>query len=445
MSNSKLATVHYWTNNYSSRNGKKISKIIIHHMATVNGTAATCFNAWKTREGSAHYAISSTGQIGQLVDEKYRAWSVGNAAADSVAVTMELANDGGAKTNWHISDKAIEAAIRLCVDICERNGIEKLTYTGTTSGSLVMHCMYSATACPGPYLKSKFAYIAREVTKRLGAEPDKDTDKTPTAKAWTAYKRPFIVRVECKDLYIRKGPGIEKYGRQTINAAGRLTQFVPVGAYTITDVQVADGYSWGKLKSSTASSPRWIALDYTEYVGPVQEPKKDEPKKTPTIPERILDAAAKQSAYMKDSVYKWEPSPTIAKSKRRGTCVTYVACVLQRLGVISPGKFIWHNGDGHGTGKVTGAVNNKMSVTYMKNKPIEDIRDQLEPGDIVMVDDNKSGVKGNGGHIFIITGKWSDDGRPYIWDNNTAQKGNCKPILYNKNRKVLARIRIKSI
>lgn len=263
MSNSSLATVHYWTNNYSSRNGKKISKIIIHHMAG-NGTAKSCYNIWKTRQGSAHYAISSSGQIGQLIDEKYRAWSVANAAADSVAVTMELANDGGASTNWHVSDKAIKACINLCVDICKRNGIKKLNFTGNKNGNLVMHCYYMATACPGPYLKTKFKYIANEVNKRLGSADSKtDTDTDKKEKTWTDYKVPFTVKVAVSDLYIRKGPGIASYSRQKVDGS----YFIKPGIYTITQVKKADGYYWGKLKSSTSKSPRWIALDFTTYRG----------------------------------------------------------------------------------------------------------------------------------------------------------------------------------
>ena len=46
----------------------------------------------------------------------------------------------------------------------------KLEYTGDKNGSLTMHCFYAATACPGPYLKSKFAEIAKTVTARLAGE-----------------------------------------------------------------------------------------------------------------------------------------------------------------------------------------------------------------------------------------------------------------------------------
>ena len=33
-----------------------------------------------------------------------------------------------------VSDKALKATIELCVDICKRNGIKKLNYTGDKSG-----------------------------------------------------------------------------------------------------------------------------------------------------------------------------------------------------------------------------------------------------------------------------------------------------------------------
>lgn len=71
----------------------------------------------------------------------------------------------------------------FCTDICRRNGIKELTYTGDKNGSLTMHCFYAATACPGPYLKSKFPDIAAQVTKRLkgdvaDAAPAKTQEQT---------------------------------------------------------------------------------------------------------------------------------------------------------------------------------------------------------------------------------------------------------------------------
>jgi N-acetylmuramoyl-L-alanine amidase len=175
-----------------------------------------------------------------------------------------------------------------------------------------------------------------------------------------------------------------------------------------------------------------------------EEPKKEEPKKTEhdKLIDKEMKACKAQSDWMKKSKYKFQEHPTIAKSKKMGTCVTYVACVLQRIGILKSGQYIWQNGNGYGTGKVYGD-NNKMVVTYMKNKSLKSLKDKLKKGDIILLDDNKSGRKGNGGHIFILTGKWTKNGNPYIWDNVTAQRGKQKAYAYNGNRKVLARIRLK--
>jgi TusA-related sulfurtransferase len=72
--------------------------------------------------------------------------------------------------------------IDLCVDICKRNGITALNFTGDKNGNLTMHKWFAATSCPGPYLESKFPYIASEVNKKLNASTP-STPATPTAPA----------------------------------------------------------------------------------------------------------------------------------------------------------------------------------------------------------------------------------------------------------------------
>ena len=170
MSNSSLVVYRRLSPNYSSRYGTKIDTITIHHCAGVLSleTIGNIF-ASGTREASANYGVDNQGRVGQYVDESNRAWTSSNGANDRRAVTIEVANSstGG---QWPVSDKALEGTINLCVDICKRNGIKKLNYTGDTSGNLTMHCWFAATACPGPYLKSKFPYIAQEVNRRLGSD-----------------------------------------------------------------------------------------------------------------------------------------------------------------------------------------------------------------------------------------------------------------------------------
>ena len=165
--NSPLVDYVKLSPNYNKRLNK-IKKITIHHMAG-NLSVETCGSifARPNRKASSNYAIGTDGRIAMYVEEKNRSWCSSSAANDHQAITIEVANDSGAP-NWHVSDKAMESLIELCVDICKRNGIARLNYTGTKSGNLTMHKWFAATACPGPYLESKFSYIAQEVNKRLG-------------------------------------------------------------------------------------------------------------------------------------------------------------------------------------------------------------------------------------------------------------------------------------
>ena len=144
------------------------------------------------REVSSNYGIGTDGRIALYVDEANRSWCSYSPSNDNRAITIEVANDGG-EPNWHVSDKAMTSLINLCVDICKRNGIKKLNYTGDTSGNLTMHKWFTATGCPGPYLSSKFPYIASEVNKRLGTKTSAKATATTKhlyriRKSWTERK-----------------------------------------------------------------------------------------------------------------------------------------------------------------------------------------------------------------------------------------------------------------
>lgn len=169
MSNSNLVSYTKLSPNCNKPRKAKIDKITIHHMAG-NLSVEACGEIFAKpgRQASANYGVGTDGRVALYVDEANRAWTSSSPENDHRAVTIEVANDGGAP-DWHVSDKALAATIDLCVDICKRNGIKRLVYTGERSGNLTMHKWFAATACPGPYLSGKFPYIAQEVNKRLGA------------------------------------------------------------------------------------------------------------------------------------------------------------------------------------------------------------------------------------------------------------------------------------
>ena len=171
MSNSNLVSYTKISPNRSQRQNS-IKKITIHHMAG-NLTVEQCGNVFApaSRKASANYGIGTDGRVGMYVEEKDRAWTSSNADNDNQAVTIELANNSGAP-NWTVSDAAYNKLIDLCVDIWQRNGIERLNFTGDASGNLTMHSYFTATACPGPYLASRFPDIERLVNERLGVSTD---------------------------------------------------------------------------------------------------------------------------------------------------------------------------------------------------------------------------------------------------------------------------------
>ena len=151
--------------------------------------------------------------------------------------------------------------------------------------------------------------------------------------------------------------------------------------------------------------------------------------------DNLMDACKAQAEWSKNSEYGWEKDPTIEKSKKKETCVTFVACVLQRIGYLSSGKYIWHNSNG----KVIGATD-KMEIIYPNGKALRQLKDELRKGDII-IDGDKTDLKG-GSHIFILTGKWSGN-TPIVWDNHSAQEKGGKSYAYNRNRNVVAIVRLK--
>lgn len=165
----------------------KITKITVHHAAgvtslqgfssTLKAAAKRKANGERTRSVSWNYAIDTKGNIGVYVDECNRAWTSSSPSNDYQAVTIEVSNSstGG---NWPVSDASFQALLNLCEDICRRNGIAALTYTGKVAGSnLTRHDWFENKLCPGPYLGSKFPEIVATVNKRLGGPATYDASK----------------------------------------------------------------------------------------------------------------------------------------------------------------------------------------------------------------------------------------------------------------------------
>lgn len=279
------------SNHSQGRSGKKVIKITPHHMAG-NLSIEACGKLWQDpkRGASSNYGIGTDGRIGCYVDEENRSWCSSSAANDNVAITIEVANDGGANTNWHVSDKAVNSLINLMVDICKRYGIKKMNFTGNANGNLTLHKYFAKTACPGPYLESKMPWIADQVNQRLA-----DSDKPDLT--WVRLEEPetWVTRLDPTNLWdfnhctmeackavksYKPGEEITIYGKvynKQLGATYLLTEF----SFT---KNITNGFNeWDMVKA--------VKLEPEPTPEPTPEPEPEPTPEDPTVGilQKIID------------------------------------------------------------------------------------------------------------------------------------------------------------
>lgn len=261
MSNSNLICGMIISPNSSNPRNHAIDTITIHCMAG-NLTVEQCGNlfAQKSRKASSNYGIGTDGRIMLYVDEDNRSWCSSNRDNDNRSVTIEVANDGGASTGWHVSDRAMDSLVKLCADICKRNGIYELRWRADrnlighpSEQNMTVHRWFANKSCPGDYLYNKHFEIAEKVNAILRGVTSKPTSDVK------AEETPFLVIVNTPDLNVREGAGT-KYD---VAKMGGVDLIVHQGeVFTITKVEYNGNTPWGKLKSGAG----WISLNYTRRV-----------------------------------------------------------------------------------------------------------------------------------------------------------------------------------
>ena len=173
MADSSLVTYEDYNVPHDSGRTSGVGCVCVHHEAG-NMAFGNVASFWRSRNVSAHYMINANGDVAQFVRESNNAYACGSRWANNCSISIECANDGGASSDWHVSDATINKCIDLIVDICKRKGWTQFRYTGSpTTGELFGHKEVASTECPGAYLYSKLPYIASEVQKRLSGADEK--------------------------------------------------------------------------------------------------------------------------------------------------------------------------------------------------------------------------------------------------------------------------------
>ena len=316
--NSPLVAYTKLSPNHSGQRTHSIDRITPH---CVVGQATAericeCFIS-PDRQASCNYGIGTDGRVSLCVEEKNRSWCSSSRENDQRAITIECASDTSAP--YAMNSKVYESLVKLCTDICQRNGKKKLLWFADKTKTLnytpkvdemvlTVHRWFANKSCPGDWLYSRLGDLAAKVTDALGSAPTEADPAPEPAKAelyrvrktWAdaksqkgAYKIlsnakkcadanpgysvfdvngviiytpkttttepatavPFLVTVNITDLNIRKGPG---------TAYDCTGQFTGIGVFTILEVKSGKGSTvgWGRLKSGAG----WISLDYVTRI-----------------------------------------------------------------------------------------------------------------------------------------------------------------------------------
>ena len=258
MSNSSLISCTILSPNHSGKRTMPIDRISIHCMAG-NLSVESCGSLFSktTRQASSNYGIGSDGRIGLYVDEANRSWCTSSKANDQRAITIEVANTVAAHP-WPVSDKAYAALIKLCVDICKRNGKNKLVWFPDKDTALAyepkagemlltVHRWFAAKACPGDDLFNDHPDIVSKVNAQLGATTD-----TPAAESTTLYR----VQVGAYSVKSNADKQLEK-----VKAAGFDTYMVKVG--NLYKIQVG---AFSKKANADAMMKKIKAAGFSAFI-----------------------------------------------------------------------------------------------------------------------------------------------------------------------------------
>lgn len=257
--NSPLVKYTKLSPNHSGQRTKPIDTITI-HCVVGHCSLETLGNIFapSSRKASSNYGVDDNGNVGMYCEEKNRSWCTSSSSNDQRAVTIEVASD--TKHPYKITDGALQGTIKLCADICQRNGIKKLLWKGDKNligkvdkQNMTVHRWFSNKACPGDYIYSRLGYIAEEVNKLLGSGEVVSRSKSEIPhliKPTNPETKSYSVTITGSTVNYRKGPGVN------YPVVGQVHKNE---VYTIVDESKGSGASmWGKLKSGAG----WVSLDY---------------------------------------------------------------------------------------------------------------------------------------------------------------------------------------
>lgn len=208
--NSSLVAYTKLSPNHSGQRTHSIDRITPHCVVGQLSAESICGCFTSTdRQASCNYGIGTDGRVSLCVEEKNRSWCSSSRENDQRAITIECASDKSEP--YAMNSKVYDSLVKLCTDICQRNGKKKLIWLADKTKTLnytpqsdemvlTVHRWFANKSCPGDWLYSRLGDLASKVTAALGG-----TSTTATPATGTETKALYRVRKTWADAKSQKG------------------------------------------------------------------------------------------------------------------------------------------------------------------------------------------------------------------------------------------------
>lgn len=272
-SNSPLTAYTQFSPNHSGQRTHTIDRITPH--CVVGQVSAEALGAWfakRSTQASCNYGIDKDGRVALIVEEKNRSWCSSSSANDQRAVTIECASD--TTEPYAFRDVVYQSLVRLCADVCKRNGKNKLLWISDKADALAyvpkedemlltVHRWFAAKSCPGGWLMARMDRLAAEVSARLTSDGQSmhqesrkvaessgspDSAETIWKRLYAAIRNAYGVAGLMGNLYAESGllsTNLQSTGNTKLGMTDEeYTAAVDSGVYT-ADQFVHDGFGYG--------------------------------------------------------------------------------------------------------------------------------------------------------------------------------------------------------
>lgn len=196
--NSSLVSYTKLSPNHSGQRTHSIDRITPHCVVGQLSCESICgcFTS-PSRQASCNYGIGKDGRISLCVEEKNRSWCSSSNANDQRAVTIECASD--MSEPYAMNSAVYDSLVKLCTDICKRNGKKKLLWLGDKTKTLnyapksdemvlTVHRWFANKSCLGNWLYARLGDLAAKVTAELSGTTSGSGSTAPTTQMYRVRK-----------------------------------------------------------------------------------------------------------------------------------------------------------------------------------------------------------------------------------------------------------------